>query len=182
MPQGQGQTYFRIAALKHISRNPTFKNTILFSPQNFPLVSSSSLKPFQGSSFPDLNKAPPAKKTTEPRIKVSAVVKFRISWKSPAFLVLSPYHKTPFSQDILVIHRHSPIRVPSGVIFNSCLSITTQRKGLQPATERIFCQQNKESAGVCGPSRSLRSGAGSSPLPALAWFQNNCGFGNSKAD
>lgn len=97
---------------------------------------------------------------------ISAVVKFRISRKNPAFLVMSPYPETPFSQDILVIHCHSPIREPSGVIFNSCLSITTQRKGLQLATERIFCPQNKEPAGICGPSRSLRSGAGWSPLPA----------------
>lgn len=98
-------------------------------------------------------------------MKVSAVVKFRISWKSSAFLVLSPYHKTPFSQDILVIHRYSPIREPSGVIFNSCLSITTQRKGLQLATERIFCRWNKGSAGICGPSRAVFRGSLSQGWP-----------------
>ena len=95
---------------------------------------------------------------TQPRIKVSAVVKFRISWKSPAFLVLSPYHEMPFSPDILVIHGHSPIRKPSGVIFNSCLSITTQRKVLQLATERILCYRTKSPWGSVVPASPCTQG------------------------
>lgn len=94
-------------------------------------------------------------------MKVFAVVKFRISCLNQAFLGLSPYHETPFSQDFLVTHCHAPIREPSGVIFNSCLSITTQRKGLQLAAERIFFLLRVEQrvAWIRGPSRSLRSGA-----------------------
>ena len=95
---------------------------------------------------------------TQPRIKVSALVKFRISWKSPAFLVLSPYHETPFSPDIVVIHGHSPIRKPSGVIFNSCLSITTQRKVLQLAIERILCYRTKSPWGSVVPASPCTQG------------------------
>lgn len=108
------------------------------------------------------------RKAAEPRIKVSAVVKFRISWKSPAFLVLSPYRETPFSQDILVSHGHSPIRKPSGVIFNSCLSITTQRKGLQLVTERILCYGTKSPWGSVVPaSPCIQGRAGTTAGPCL---------------
>lgn len=133
----------------HLQRHPTFKeNNPFLSPDfYFGFIRFSEAILGQSLSGPE-KKASQAEKQQSPRMRVCAVVKFRISWKGPALRGLSPYPETPFSQDSLVTRCHSPIREPSGVIFNSCLSITTQRKGLELATARIFCRQNKGSAGV----------------------------------
>ena len=93
----------------------------------------------------------------------------------------APYHETPFSQAILVVRHHSPIREPSGVIFNSCLSIRTQRKGLQLAGENpVLTKQRVRRDLWAQPPTTL--GEQTAHYQLLMWVQNNCVFGIQEKD